>query len=99
MLLSELFALMTKRSKKGDMLAKVWRLLSAKKKAHDTDPCYLKELVSQDFYDFRELWQNSVTDMELITAAETVDRYCPIVEDISLDDSTLCKAVEEIEEQ
>ena len=65
----------------------------------DWDPAYLSEIFTQDFYEFRDLWQTSVPDMELVRAVETVDKYSPVVEDISLDDSTLCKAVEEIEEQ
>ena len=60
----------------------------------DWDPCYLRDLVSQDFYEFRELWQSNVCDGELVKAA---DKYYPEVEDISLDDDTLCNAVEEIE--
>ena len=65
----------------------------------DWDPSYLKELFTEDFYDFRDLWQNTVTDMELLSVTEAVDKYSPVVEDISMDDSTLCQAVEEIEEQ
>ena len=67
----------------------------------DWDPSYLRDLVTQDFYDFRELWQNSnsVTDRELVQAVETVDKYCPVVEDISIDDVTLYQAVAEIENE
>ena len=65
----------------------------------DWDPMYLRELLAQDFYEFRDLWHSTVTDMELVRAAETPQRYSPVVEDISLDDSTLCQAVEDIEHQ
>ena len=63
----------------------------------DWDPTYLRQIVAQDFYEFKELWQNSIGDGELVQAMEAADRYTPMVEDISLDDTTLCKAVEEIE--
>ena len=65
----------------------------------DWDPQYLRQMVSQDFYEFRELWQNSVGDNELLEAAETFDKYTPIVEDILLDDSTLYEAVTQIESE
>ena len=45
------------------------------------------------------MWQNSVADMDLVKAAESVEKYSPLVEDISLDDSTLCEAVEQIENE
>ena len=66
----------------------------------DWDPQYLREVVCQDFYEFKEHWQTSISDMELIEAAErgpSAMNYCPVVEDISLDDDTLCEAVEQIE--
>ena len=65
---------------------------------HDWDPYYLRELVTQDFYDFKNHWENSgISDMDLVSTEE--GRYCPLVEDISLDDSTLYEAVSQIEEQ
>ena len=64
----------------------------------DWDPYYLRDLVCQDWYDFKELWQSDVIgDNELVKAVDSVDQYCPVLEDISLDDMTLCQAVEEIE--
>ena len=63
----------------------------------DWDPQYLTELVTQDFYDFTEHWQNSISDMELM--ATEGHKYSPLVEDISLDDATLCEAVEQIEQE
>ena len=50
----------------------------------------------QDFYDFTAHWQNSLPDLDLVSAKEE-GRYCPEVEDISLDDETLYEAVEQIE--
>ena len=38
-------------------------------------------------------------DQELIQAAESIDHYSPVVEDISLDDTTLYDAVEQIENE
>ena len=63
----------------------------------DWDPQYLRELVSIDFFDFKEHWEMSLSDMELLKAEGAKDRYCPLVEDISVDDQTLYKAVEQIE--
>ena len=63
---------------------------------------YLKELVTQDFYDFMEHWQNSFLDMELVAVAKVEvsnPRYWSVVEDISLDDDTLYEAVEQIERE
>ena len=65
----------------------------------DWDPCYLRDSVTEDFYEFRNLWQSSVGDGELISEADKVEKYSPLVEAISLDDETLCSVVEEIEYQ
>ena len=66
----------------------------------DWDPHYLRELVTQDFYDFTEHWNNSTTDMELLAAERPFSgKYSPMVEDISLDDDTLYEAVEQIEQE
>ena len=66
----------------------------------DCDPQYLRELVTQDFYDFSEHWQNSISDMDLVaTEGCSSHRYCPVIEDISLDDDTLYEAVEQIEHE
>ena len=65
----------------------------------DWDPSYLQEIVSQDFYDFKDLWQSNMCDRDLVQAAERIDRYMPVVEDISIDDNTLYDAVEQIENE
>ena len=65
----------------------------------DWNPVYLSNIFSQDFYEFNDLWTSSVRDSDLVSHVESVERYNPIVEDISMDDETLCSAVEEIEEQ
>ena len=66
----------------------------------DWDPHYLRELVTQDFYDFTEHWNTSITDMELLAAEGPLSgKYLPVVEDISLDEDTLYEAVEQIEHE
>ena len=65
----------------------------------DWDPSYLRDIFDSDFHDFSELWANSVGDMELLHDVESVERYCPEVEDISLDDESLVNAVTEIENE
>ena len=66
---------------------------------HDWDPQYLRDIVSQDFYEFRDLWQSNISDCDLVREANDAERYSPIIEDISMDDDTLCQAVEHIESQ
>ena len=63
----------------------------------DWDPSYLSSIFDKDFYDFNDLWLSNINDMELLEAGKDVERYCPIVEDISMDDQELCEAVEQIE--
>ena len=66
----------------------------------DWDPSYLSEIVQQDFYDFPNLWgDSSVQDSDLVNEMERVERYQPIVEDISIEDDILCSAVEKIEKE
>ena len=65
----------------------------------DWDPSYLRSILDADFYDFSNLWTNSVKDSELIEVADDVERYSPIVEDVSLEDNVLCEAVEQIEKR
>ena len=65
----------------------------------DWDPCYLSQIFSEDFNDFTEMWSTDVTDSEIVTEAIHAEHYCPLVEDISLDDAELCTAVEKIEEK
>ena len=66
---------------------------------HDWDPLYLHDIFEVDFNDLSDLWSSNISDMELIQHVECVETYSPIVEDISLDDNTLCKAVEKIEHE
>ena len=65
----------------------------------DWDPSYLSDVFSQDFHDFNELWCLNVTDNQLISDVNKIEKYSPIVEDISMDDNMLCAAVEKIEEE
>ena len=61
----------------------------------DWDPAYLSEIFSEDFYEFSELWKSgNTTGTELV---KEVEKYCPIVADLSMDDETLCSEVEKIE--
>ena len=48
-----------------------------------------------------ELWKSNVADSVLVNETSRVERqpYCPVTEDISLDDQTLCSAVEKIEQE
>ena len=62
----------------------------------DWDPSYLAMLFSQDFNDFSDLWCSETSDTELVKEMEKLDIYCPIVEDISMEDDVLVKAVEQI---
>ena len=46
------------------------------------------------------MWSYSnISDSEIVAVADKVESYCPITEDISLDDSELCSAVEKIEQE
>ena len=65
----------------------------------DWDPSYLKDLLQEDFYDFGDLWRSNVQDHELVQESNRVERYCPVTEDISLEDEVLCQAVENVEEE
>ena len=65
----------------------------------DWDPCYLSSIFDVDFNDFSDLWTNNMSDLELVEAVKDVESYSPIVEDISLDNTELCSAVEKIEER
>ena len=44
--------------------------------------------------EYGELWSS---DRDLVMDVEKLEKYCPIVEDISMDDQELCEAVEQIE--
>ena len=65
----------------------------------DWDPHQLREIVMQDFYDFMELWQSEISDMELVALEGPSGSYCPVVEDMSLDDEGLYEAVAQIEQE
>ena len=72
----------------------------------DWDPDYLAGIFDTSFdniVEIGDMWcQNElVSDHELINSVENVGRevYKPIVEDISMDDDTLCHAVEQIESE
>ena len=69
------------------------------KRNRDWDPSYLLMLFDEDFHDFNELWSSNMGDSELVSAIENLEIYSPIVEDISMDDNTLCEAVEQIEQE
>ena len=53
----------------------------------------------QDFYDFTELWYSDLNDTDLVMEVESVERYNPLIEDISLDEELLCSALEEVQKQ
>ena len=63
----------------------------------DWDPCYLREILSVDFFEFDDHWDLDIKDGQLVVAMEQVEKYTPITEDISLDDEVLCNVVEKIE--
>ena len=65
----------------------------------DWDPSYSMDLFQEDFYEFSELWKSNVHDMELVAETDKVECYCPIAEEISMDDDTLCQAVDNIERE
>ena len=65
----------------------------------DWDPGYLMDIFSHDFFEFQDLWSSQMSDNELVKEVQNVEKYQPIVEDISMDDDLLCSAVEKIEEE
>ena len=65
----------------------------------DWDLSYLSEILSADFHEFEDLWDSNVNNCDLVSEINKVEMYQPIVEDISLDDETLCEAVESIEKE
>ena len=65
-------------------------------KIMDWDPSYLSQSLSEDFFEFSDLWVRNSLDMELF---KEVEKYSPIVKDISMDDQTLCTAMEKIENE
>ena len=52
-----------------------------------------------DFNDMSELWTSTVNDTDLVRESERVEKYCPIVEDISMDDYELYNIVEAVEHE
>ena len=67
--------------------------------SRDWDPSYLAEVFSGDFDDMSELWSSNIGDQELVSEVEKMEKYQPIVEDISMDDEELCSVVETIESE
>ena len=64
----------------------------------DWDPSYLELLFQDDFNDMNDLWMcEFVSDVELLKMSSELEKYCPEVEDISLDDTELLHAVSQIE--
>ena len=63
----------------------------------DLDPSYLSSIFDIEFSDCSELWVNEMDDSQLLQVVEQTEKYCPVVEDISLDDNVLYSAVEQIE--
>ena len=66
---------------------------------YNWDSGYLKSICEVDFHDCLDLWVSNISDMELVNAVNDMEKYSPIVEDISPDDTKLCPAVEKIEEE
>ena len=65
----------------------------------DWDPSYLNEIFQEDFYDYCDMWSSDLSDAAIVSHLENVEKYCPITEDITMDDDTLYSAVEQIEEE
>ena len=60
----------------------------------DWDPSYLSKIIDVHFNDMSELWTLTVNDTDLVCESERVEKYCPFVEDISMDDYELYNIVE-----
>ena len=65
----------------------------------DWDPVYLQDLFREDFFDFTEHWSSPLSDAELNQEMDKLEKYCPITEDISMEDEVLCQVVEKIEHE
>ena len=66
----------------------------------DWDPVYLAYIFNQDFFDMSYLWSSElVSDSEMLKIDGNVEKYIPIMEDISLEDDVLCDAVNRIEQE
>ena len=57
----------------------------------------MHRIFDKSFDNISELWLDGVEDSVLLKEMENYECYCPIVEDISLEDDELCSAVERIE--
>ena len=66
---------------------------------HDWDPSYLSTIFDSELEDLNDIFSDSISDMDLVEHVEQIECYCPVVEDILLDDVTLCQAVEQIEQE
>ena len=60
---------------------------------------YLVSIFDVDFHDISNLWDNNMEDCELLDVVTTIEKYSPVVEDISLEDDVLYSAVEQIESE
>ena len=65
----------------------------------DWDPVYLASIFDVDFHDTSNLWDNNMTDQDIMDTVNHMEKYCPVVEDISIEDEVLCSAVEQIESE
>ena len=71
----------------------------------DWDPVYLASIFDIEFDDLSDMWncENSLSDTHLSSVMDTFESenevYCLIVEDISMDDITLCQVVDKIEKE
>ena len=66
----------------------------------DWDPCYLSRIFVIDFNDMSELWNaDGISDKDIMDLVEKTGNYCPIIEEISLEDEVLSKAVMQIESE
>ena len=63
----------------------------------DWDREYLMDIFTQDFEEYPNTWESNVSDTQLVNHVEKLEKYFPVVEDISMDDETLCSAVKQIE--
>ena len=64
----------------------------------DWDPSYLAQIFNVDFNDMSDLWGESDSSVDTLLLQE-MDKYCPVVEDITIEDEVLCAAVESIENE
>ena len=70
----------------------------------DWDPLYLASIFDEDFNDMSYLrnLSCSLSDVQVSEALDTVEKmtnYCPVTEEISMDDSVLHDTVKQIEKE